>query len=654
MPSTRTSKKRAHPESIVASPSSSNINVGDTNTTSTQITNPNTRRRSLRVLSSPSSSSPMKIFGDVEHDLDGPPSSPTPYRKPPLKRARTSLTMMDGDENKENVPPMLMAPVSGSGAGSVNGGAQPGRTTRSGQTRRGNTPSIGLGLPSSRSRASTPRRTLSMPIGRDTSMKIVDMPAPEIAQLTLNTPPPTPQSLHSRARALLRATSTSFVGREDERSKITAFLKGFIEPDNSPSTEGPSLYVSGAPGTGKTALVNDVLSSLAQTGHENLKVVVLNCMGLGELGLGPVWDRVMEEYVDGDKRKRGASKSKNNKAAFDVLMGKEDTRCVLVLDEIDHLSARNADIQTIFDLPNKFSNTLRVIGIANTHTLSSSSHSCAATTIHFAPYTAPELSAIISSRLSPIVAEDAAFIGTSALALLTRKVSSTTGDVRVVISTLLRAIDTSSAANAPTVSPAHILETIKKDKSQNASSSDCVNKVRALGFQARVVLCAFLLALKRLAAGVPLSSHAVQTVTKGKENPSAPSNGTSASNGLDHTVLHAYYCALLGPTPFEPVPRTELADVLGMLEIHGLVYLSLAQSKGRGAKGKAMIALASGVREEEVVRGLSNGEGAMEEEVTKLWDNEVKRINRISGARKAELKNLGEKKLASFDEAMEQ
>ena len=57
-----------------------------------------------------------------------------------------------------------------------------------------------------------------------------------------------------------------------------------------------SLYLSGSPGSGKTALVQDVLTSLEKE-NDDLRVVFINCMGMSELGIAGVMRRVLEDVA---------------------------------------------------------------------------------------------------------------------------------------------------------------------------------------------------------------------------------------------------------------------------------------------------------------------------------------------------------------------
>lgn len=68
-------------------------------------------------------------------------------------------------------------------------------------------------------------------------------------------------------------------------------------------TQCATLYISGSPGTGKTALVNSVLRDLES--EVELQVISINCMALANLD--ELWDRLLEELEDG-KQTRGRGK----------------------------------------------------------------------------------------------------------------------------------------------------------------------------------------------------------------------------------------------------------------------------------------------------------------------------------------------------------
>lgn len=279
---------------------------------------------------------------------------------------------------------------------------------------------------------------------------------------------------------------------------------------------------------------------------------------------------------------------------------------------------------------------MRLIGIANTHTLTTSATltpSKNVQTIHFAPYTATQLQSILQSRLSPLHSTELAtevkkFLPPPALMLLTKKVAALTGDVRSLFEVLRGAIDLAVAPsttrdsvdenpfNAPkaTVTPQHILAALKaytpaapispatnsiaNTTTPSTSNGETVTKIRNLGLQAQLVLLIILLGSKRLEVGLSLSTSSntspkKPTVNALKRTASSPNPILGAAVGIETGMLHTYYATVLSRSDlgiFKPVSRNEFADLLGILEGVGLVSLSSSLSaSGSGSspsKGK--------------------------------------------------------------------
>ncbi|KAJ7085858.1 P-loop containing nucleoside triphosphate hydrolase protein [Mycena crocata] len=647
---------------------------------------------------------------DIKRQLQTPDNTPNP------KRPRTSSTAVDGDGNKENVPPFNTEPVASPPSP---------RTTRA--LRRTTTSD---GSPS-RVRQAVSRRA-------STSAIVPATPTAEIAQLSLATPPPTPPNsllpIHARARALLRATcnspATEMAGRDSERAAILAFFASLLEGEDA--VDHTSLYISGSPGTGKTALVNSVLRTLDT--HQ-VKVITINCMALNSVD--SLWERLTEELGGTADKKRktvGRPKKSQGRDAVDGVLSVLSNKCIIILDELDHIAPTAQALSSLFSLSTSRPSTLRVVGIANTHTLTASSSagfvpsSSDVRTLHFAPYTPAQLLNILQSRLTPLYAtessedaEDAEstsqaakkFLSPPALSLLTKKIAALTGDVRSLFEVLRGAIDLAVASPSSTpsptpkgadenplnpavksaVAPSHILAALKaytpssappmrptgSSSTSAATNSEVVTKIRSLGLHARLVLLSLLLASKRLEAGLPLSS------TSGSSSPvkrSASFSFASLAGAVDPTQLHAFYVAILsrsGDGVFSPVSRSEFGDLVGMLEGVGLVACPppVAASTGPGAKGKRAfgrsasfgfganrggggagdVQLASAVRTEEVLRGL--GIGMLEAADEDIAAEEVNAIWVKENGKLARDKTARDNKAkkdkvsAGFDEAME-
>ncbi|KAJ8495387.1 hypothetical protein ONZ45_g12875 [Pleurotus djamor] len=632
-----------------------------------------------------------------ESQLATPDSTPNP------KRPRTSLTMNDGDANKENIPPFK--------CDAVNDASVSPRAARA------------LRRTSTEATLTSPSRSRSVRRHASTSSLVPATPD-TVLQRTLATPPPTPPTsllpIYARARALLRATSnntaTNIAGRDSERDIIQKFITGV-------STS--SLYISGSPGTGKTALVNTIIRDHEES--DQLKVITINCMALNNVEA--LWAQLAEE-LDGNGKRKASERSKKVKGreAVEALLAARKTKCVLILDELDHIASCPESLTDIFSLPS--STNVRLIGIANTHTLTSSitgvSKDTNVQTLHFSPYTPAQLLEIVNARLRTLceetpegAAERKKFLPQPALVLLTKKVASLTGDVRSLFEVLRGAIDLAVAAissqsnvtddvnplnvASPSVTPSHVLNAVKIHASAKATSSgvtsnnatsETVSKVQNMGLHARIVLISLIIASKRNEASIPItespsSSNHSTPKSPVKRSHSLPTTLPASSSGIDSSMLFNLYSQILARSEdglLSAVSRSEFTDLLGMLEGVGLVTstgssaclpitasptksgrrgFSRSASFGGMTKAKASsgeVKLVEGLRLDEILRGLGVNQNKeemkdaddvdpREEEVRILWTRESSRIEK--DIKTAELLRAKMAQPDAFDEAME-
>jgi cell division control protein 6 len=160
-------------------------------------------------------------------------------------------------------------------------------------------------------------------------------PSREVAesQVIIATPPPTPPTillpLHGQVKSLLRATSNkgemSVAGRENERAAIQHFLDIFFDDGAMVEAAPTSLFISGSPGTGKTALVNSVVADIAQ---DKAMVLFINCMALKTVDA--LRDLVCEELRAKQGKKSPAKKVKNGNDVNSLLRSLGSKWSVLV------------------------------------------------------------------------------------------------------------------------------------------------------------------------------------------------------------------------------------------------------------------------------------------------------------------------------------
>ncbi|KAJ3724420.1 P-loop containing nucleoside triphosphate hydrolase protein [Lentinula raphanica] len=608
----------------------------------------------------------------------------TPEPTPEFKRVRTSSTTLDGDGNKENIPPFALNSTN-------NENVSPSVSARAARA---------LRRSATESMQSTPARSKPR-TERSASISIPATPTTAISTLQISTPPPTPPTLlplETRVRALLRATCDDrdeLPGREEERQTLSDFIQNFLA-DNE---QGPqSLYISGLPGSGKTALVTSVLRSFAGE-FDEVKLITINCMALN--GVDALWCRILDELSLLKKKTPSRKQSKSKEAACTVVANLE-TKCIVLLDELDHIAPTTQTFTSLLTLPESASGLLRMIGIANTHTLSNSSISTdCVRTLHFAPYTSAQLLRILQSRLTSIhdseksSAAIAKLLPVPTLTLLTKKVASLTGDVRFLLEVLRGAVDLAMAtrvsneanpleASICSVTPTHVLTALKSHTPSSTNTpiactgsipsktnSEIVSRINSLGLQAQLVLLSILLASKRLEAGLALSGPNPSPVKR-------PAVTLDAKNvGIDTQQLHGYYSNMLSRDDLDlctPVSRNEFVDLTAMLEGIGLVSISSAvcssptktakRTLGRSFSSAKInrsvtgnVRLGPGVWVDEVLRGLGiNDEDSVDikkEEARAIWKRECFRVAKEIKVLQAKSRTSQQESVPGFSDAFE-
>ncbi|CAE6430728.1 unnamed protein product [Rhizoctonia solani] len=505
------------------------------------------------------------------------------------------------------------------------------------------------------------------------------------------TPPVTVLSLHARARALLRPGVGEVIGRDKERAILTDFLAPFVAGKPQGPTDKLAAYISGAPGTGKTALVSEVLRTVAK---DKVQGIYVNCTGFKEES--SVWARVLEE--GGFPLPKGKGSAGSEKKKFETALSSQNIKCVVVLDELDFVLRTPSALSSIFDLAHTIPACLRIIGISNTLTLGATNSHTAATvandflTLDISPYVAEDIVKIVQGRLSglesapngdtsataPRVTGASLVIAPTALTFLSKKLSTQTGDLRAALDAVRRTIELAErevnpfAPSTPSQVPAtpavpnpagnpgvatmkHVLDALRGR--DGLAGGQAVGIARGLGMQARLVMVSILVARRRAAAGlVILPVKSVNNLTRTPSKvPRTPSRTSRASQQTspskrsrvgeselyEASALHGAYTAILtSDGTFAPVSRSEFQDLLGVLETGGLVKIignvgqaTPTRRKATVISSEPLVGLAEGIREEDVLRGLgSAGAGASagvkEEEAMALWDRELKRSAR--------------------------
>lgn len=252
-------------------------------------------------------------------------------------------------------------------------------------------------------------------------------------------------TVYSQARQIFtRSTEPGrLVGREVEREELTKFVQDCIA-----KTSGGCTYVSGPPGTGKSAMVHEVTEGF-QTSPTTKKAYI-NCMSMKTSKdlYGNLLENLCEdvEVLEGDEVKtlQGMFIPKN----------KSKTVYIVTLDEIDHVLSLDLEIlYKLFEWSLQKASHLILVGIANALDLTDrflprlKARNLKPQLLPFLPYTSVQIKTVIMARLKSLIPKDSPtpdfvpFLHPAAIELCSRKVAGQTGDLRKAFDICRRAIE---------------------------------------------------------------------------------------------------------------------------------------------------------------------------------------------------------------------
>ncbi|KAM8795341.1 cell division control protein 6 homolog [Eudromia elegans] len=242
-------------------------------------------------------------------------------------------------------------------------------------------------------------------------------------------------SRYQEAKRLLHtAVPERLLARERETGEIRRFLREHVC-----AGKPGSLYISGAPGTGKTACVGRVLQD-CQEELASSRTVVLNCMSLSSSqGVFAAVAARLGLPARAPARELARSLEKQLTAKGPMVL--------LVLDELDQLDSKGQDVlYTVFEWPWLPGSRLVLIGMANSLDLTErglarlqARPGCRPRLLPFAPYSREQLVTILQERLGQVAG--APVLDGSALQFCARKVSSVSGDARKALDVCRRALE---------------------------------------------------------------------------------------------------------------------------------------------------------------------------------------------------------------------
>ncbi|NXO23722.1 ORC1 protein, partial [Cisticola juncidis] len=318
---------------------------------------------------------------------------------------------------------------------------------------------------------------------------------PEIPRRSQAAQEPTSALEEARLRLHVSAVPESLPCREEEFQDIYNFVESKLIDGT-----GGCMYISGVPGTGKTATVHEVIRCLQQAAENDelppFQFVEINGMKLTDPHQAYVQ---ILEFLTGQKVT--ATHAAALLAKLFSTPGPKRKTTVLIVDELDLLWTRKQNVMyNLFDWPTQKHSKLIILAIANTMDLPERimmnrvASRLGLTRMSFQPYTYKQLQQIISSRLKGVKAFEE-----DAVHLVSRKVAALSGDARRCLDICRRATEICELARqkrAPEiVRMAHVTEAIDE-----MFSSPYVNAIRNASLHEQIFLKAILAEFRR--AGV--------------------------------------------------------------------------------------------------------------------------------------------------------
>ncbi|XP_074190819.1 origin recognition complex subunit 1 [Rhinolophus sinicus] len=284
---------------------------------------------------------------------------------------------------------------------------------------------------------------------------------PRIRSRNLAAQEPSSMLEEARLRLHVSAVPESLPCREQEFQDIYNFVESKLLDHT-----GGCMYISGVPGTGKTATVHEVIHCLQQAAQANgvppFQYVEVNGMKLTEPH--QVYVQILQNLTG---QKATANHAAELLAKRFCTQGSSPETTVLLVDELDLLWTKKQDVMyNLFDWPTHKGAQLVVLAIANTMDLPERimmnrvSSRLGLTRMSFQPYTHSQLQQILVSRLKHLKAfED------DAIQLVARKVAALSGDARRCLDICRRATEICEFSCQKPGSPglvtiAHLLEAV--------------------------------------------------------------------------------------------------------------------------------------------------------------------------------------------------
>merc|ERR1719153_1032180 len=254
----------------------------------------------------------------------------------------------------------------------------------------------------------------------------------------------------AQQRLHVSAVPDSLPCREEEFAEIFGYVESKLQEEM-----GGCCYISGVPGTGKTATVMEVIRYLKENKDEYPD---FNFYSMNGMRLTSPEQAYVEMWFQLTKEKATPEHAMKLLAARFTKVAPKRVSTIFLVDELDMLCNRKQSVlYNIFDWPSKPQGKLIVIAIANTMDLPERvminrvSSRLGLTRQVFQPYNHVQLQTIVASRL-----EGLEVFQQDAIQLVARKVAGLSGDARRALDICRRATEMAEAQGLKMIGMKHV------------------------------------------------------------------------------------------------------------------------------------------------------------------------------------------------------